>query len=402
MATRTLFHDPPQDAVLRTPALAAGRLRQDLLASAVFVALLCLPIATRAVGVESDRGAGERQHAPFPAVEARWSSLRTFGSRFQSYFEANFGLRGLLIRGHALLDALVLRVSPSPTVLWGRDGWLFYADDGATEDILAERRLSNAELEVWRKTLVDNRDWLRARGIEYVFALAPDKHVLYPEYLPRGIHPLGRRRMLEQLTAYLREHTDLAIVDLETPLRLAKARERVFDRTDTHWNPRGAYVGYRAILEAVAARVPGVELPWNPTDFRPVRAITRGKDLAEMLGLSDELHEEDLGLEPLRSRRARVVAPPNPSPNGDEGYLVTEIPRSRLPRAVIFRDSFISRMIPFLSEHFSRAAYYWQSDLDPAAVLEEHPAVVIHEIVGRHLTMLVPYEYDAVRSAAAR
>jgi alginate O-acetyltransferase complex protein AlgJ len=398
----TLFQDPPRDAVLRAPALGLGRRRQDLLVSLLFVGLLCLPVSMKALGVEGDTHSGEkRELAPFPSVEATWSSLASLGARFQSYVEDNFGLRALLIRGHALLDAEVLRVSPSPTVLWGRGGWLFYADDGATEDIVADAPLSAPELEVWRRTLVDDRNWLRARGIEYVFALAPDKHLIYPEYLPPGIRRLGETRM-DQLQAYLRAHTDLTLVDLEGALREAKNHDRVYDRTDTHWNRRGAYVGYRAIMGAVAAGVPGVQPPWPPTDFEAVRTMTPGKDLAVMLGLSDVLPEEDLGFEPLRLRRARVVEPPNPSPNGDEGYLVTEIPGSTLPRAVIFRDSFTSRMIPFLSEHFSHAAYYWQNDLDPAAVLEERPAVVIHEIVGRHLTMLVPYEYEAVRNGASR
>ena len=184
---------------------------------------------------------------------------------------------------------------------------------------------------------------------------------------------------------------------LKTPLLQSKAEDRVYDRTDTHWNRRGAYVGYRAIMEAVAARVPGVGPPWPLADFRPRRAITRGKDLAGMFGLSDVLLEEELSYEPVRPRRARVIEPADPSPNGDEGYLVTGIAGSERPKAVVFRDSFTSRLIPYLSEHFSRAVYLWQNDVDPAAVLKERPAVVIHEIVGRHLGKIVPCEYDAVR-----
>jgi alginate O-acetyltransferase complex protein AlgJ len=79
---------------------------------------------------------------------------------------------------------------------------------------------------------------------------------------------------------------------------------------------------------------------------------------------------------------------------------VTEIPGSEAPRAVVFRDSFTSRLIPYLSEHFSRAVYLWQNDVDPSVVLKERPAVVIHEIVGRHLGRIVPYEYEAVRQGS--
>jgi alginate O-acetyltransferase complex protein AlgJ len=403
MAGGTLFHDPPREAISRAPALAPSRRLQDLLLSILFLALLSLPVLTNVLRIETTGRDGEkRKAAPFPTAEPTWSSISSLGSRFQGYFQDNFGLRTPLIRAHALLDAEVLGVSPSPTVLFGRDGWLFYADDGGTEDIIADTRLTDEELELWKKILVDNRDWLRARGIEYVFTLAPDKHAIYPEYLPSSIRRLGAEAMMDQLAAFLQAQTDLVFVDLKTPLLEAKAHERVYDRTDTHWNRRGAYVGYRAIMSAVAARVPGVELPWARADFVPVRTIAPGQDLAVMLRLSDVLSEESLSLAPLRPRQARVVEPSNPSPNGDEAYLVTEIAGSTRPRAVVFRDSFTSRLIPYLSEHFSRTVYLWQNDLDPAEVLKEHPAVVIHQIVGRHLTSLVPYEYDAVRLAATR
>ena len=110
-----------------------------------------------------------------------------------------------------------------------------------------------------------------------------------------------------------------------------------------------------------------------------------------MIGLTRVLHETDLTLDAdpaaagdgSSSRRA-------PSATAEEGYLVTEIPGSTLPRAVIFRDSFTSRLAPFLSEHFSRAVYLWQNDFDADVVSREHPDVVIQEIVGRHLYEFIP------------
>jgi hypothetical protein len=80
-----------------------------------------------------------------------------------------------------------------------------------------------------------------------------------------------------------------------------------------------------------------------------------------------------------------VIEPSGADPMAQVGRLVTEINDPRLPRAVIFRDSFSSRLVPFLSEHFSRAVYVWQNDFDTTAILEERPNVVIQEIVSRHL-----------------
>jgi len=81
-----------------------------------------------------------------------------------------------------------------------------------------------------------------------------------------------------------------------------------------------------------------------------------------------------------------------------EARVVTEQADRSRPRAVVFRDSFGSALIPFLSEHFSRAVYPWQDNLDPDVVLAEHPDVVIQEWVGRRLSTMPPYDPFATRS----
>jgi len=179
-------------------------------------------------------------------------------------------------------------------------------------------------------------------------------------------------------------------VDVRASLFEAKRRERIYHQTDTHWNDRGSLVAYQRIIDAVRARVPATPPPWTRDDFEPVDRGVQGLDLAGMMGLTRVLRETDLTLAPRRARRARVVEPDGARPTAEEGRLVTEIDDPSLPRAVIFRDSFVSRLVPFLSEHFSRAVYLWQNDFDAGAVDKEHPDVVIQEIVGRHLYNFIP------------
>jgi alginate O-acetyltransferase complex protein AlgJ len=179
-------------------------------------------------------------------------------------------------------------------------------------------------------------------------------------------------------------------VDLRPALFEARTRERIYHRTDTHWNERGALVAYRMIIEAVRQQLPAVPPAWQRSDFEAVSRDDEGRDLAGMMGLKAVLREEVLGLEPRRPRLARVVEPAGAAPTAEEGRLVTEIPGSTLPRAIIFRDSFVSPLVPFLSEHFSRAVYLWQNDFDAEAVVKEHADVVIQEIVGRHLYAFTP------------
>src|SRR5437762_11055748 len=144
------------------------------------------------------------------------------------------------------------------------------------------------------------------------------------------------------------------------------------------------------MIGAVRARVPKTPPAWTRADFDSREVETAGRDLAGMMGLKRVLREIDLTLVPRRPRRARVVEPAGVEPTAEEGRLVTEIDDPSLPRAVIFRDSFVSRLVPFLSEHFSRAVYLWQNDFDAHAVEQEHPDIVIQEIVGRHLFGFIP------------
>jgi alginate O-acetyltransferase complex protein AlgJ len=85
-----------------------------------------------------------------------------------------------------------------------------------------------------------------------------------------------------------------------------------------------------------------------------------------------------------------VVEPRGSFATSGEPRIVTEIPGSTLPTAVMFRDSFTSWLAPFISEHFSRIVYLWQKDFDANVIRSEKPEVVIQEMVSRHLYLYTP------------
>jgi alginate O-acetyltransferase complex protein AlgJ len=173
-------------------------------------------------------------------------------------------------------------------------------------------------------------------------------------------------------------------------LAAEKRKARLFQKTDTHWNARGAYVAYAAVIEAMRLRVPAIPPPWPLSDFDLVVEHTPAMDLAGMMGLKRVLGEENLTLVPKRARRYVVREPAGNIVEAGEGRIVTEIPGSTLPRAVVFRDSFTSAMAPFLSEHFSRVVYLWRNDFSAEEVERERPDAVLQEIVSRHVQWFVP------------
>jgi alginate O-acetyltransferase complex protein AlgJ len=351
----------------------------------LFVIVIALPLAGNLAGVDGgDSGAENRQLAALPHWDGTVASAVAYPDALSRWFEDHFAFRDALVRWYGESRLVILGVSPSSVVIKGDDGWLYYADDGGVEDYANATLLTIGEVAAWHEAIVRARDWLQHRHVGYVFTIAPDKPVIYPEHMPatiRKVHPISRT---DQVYATL-SGTGVATVDVRPALLEGKKNERLYYLTDTHWNQRGALLAYQRIIEAVRQQVPATPPAWTRDDFEPAEREIPGKDLAGMLGLKRVLHETDLALVPRRARRARVVDPPGAEPSDELGQIITEVPDSTLPRAVIFRDSFGSNLAPFLSEHFSRAVYLWQNDFDANVVVAEHPDVVIEEIAGRHL-----------------
>jgi hypothetical protein len=337
----------------------------------LFVAVACLPLAINLAGGDG----GD------PTIENR--ELASLNEGVFAWFDDHFGLRSTLVRLNAGVEYFGLGSSPSPSVIRGRDGWLYYGESDALEDYVSRSPLTPHEVAAWKETVVRSRDWLRGRGAAYVFTIAPDKHVIYPEHMPASLHPVAPvRRMDQVLEAVARSGV---AVDVRPALEAAKSQERIYHRTDSHWNARGALVAYQEILAAVRVQNPAVPPAWRRSDFAGVERQIRGLDLARMMGLNHLLSEVDLTLVPNRPRHAKVIDPPGADASAQLGRLVTAIPNSDLPRAVVFRDSFTTALVPFLAEHFSQTVFLWQKDFIPEQVIEEGADVVIYEIAGRHL-----------------
>jgi alginate O-acetyltransferase complex protein AlgJ len=357
------------------------------------VAVFALAITVPLVGTVVTAGEGvtledNRVPAPWPVRPHDLASLAAWPEQFTKYFADHFAFRAHLVRWQARLRVGWLRSSPTPDVLLGTEGWLFYGADGAVEEYTAARPFSARELDEWRDTLQHTQDWLDRRGIGYAFVVAPDKHWVYPEHMPGGLNRREGARV-DQLLAHLRTRSTVRTVDVRDVLRAAARDERLYHRTDTHWNDLGAFLAYQQVMARVG---PPLGLRPRTREQMELRIVGRdGMDLAGMLGLRRVTTEEDLQLEPMGGRVARVVEPGGASRGMMYERVVTEGPADG-PRALVFRDSFGSAMIPFLSEHFSRAVYVWQNNFDPNYVDTERPAVVIQEWVGRHLYTATPYD----------
>ena len=328
-----------------------------------------------------------RPMAPWPA----WSITRTFPQAFERAFADRFGGREFFVREHHRALLRLFGVSALATVQPGRDGWYYWlGEDGKSLDrhYRGTVPVPQAEIEATARELERRRAWLASLGIAYVVMVVPDKFTIYPENLPAWVAASPLATPLDRLRDAVATTGKVDLIDLRPALRAAKARERVYYKTDSHWNFNGAVVGYEALMRAVQHALSAKTSPGFVPAPRP--AHTPGVDyysgdLTVMLGLPGKIREDDVAplakvLADAGSRCARRVD------KGEyPGFEFFVCDRPELPRAVVLRDSMAIPLIPLLSENFSRVVYVSSRKLDRALIERERPDIVIEELVERSL-----------------
>jgi alginate O-acetyltransferase complex protein AlgJ len=378
-----------------SPRASNGSRSGNIVIIAVFVVSISLPLAGLVLGLDRAFVLEENRNlAARPELKLDGAALGSLAGRFEAYFNDHFGFRKRLIYWLAVAKVQGLGVTSTPGVTLGSNGWLYLASDAAVLSYRAARPFTPAQLEAYRRILEARRDWLAARGIPYLMVILPNKDTIYPEFMPAAYSKVNPRSRLDQLVDYMKDHSNVSILDIREDLLRAKQVERVYDVTDSHWNARGGYIGYERIMRTLQRWFPLARAAPR-SELREVVVNGPGGDLARMLGIADRLPEERLMLVPRDGwhfhqtderfpMAARCAYP--------ELTLATERTDAKLPRAVLFRDSFAAQLIPFLAEHFQRLLCIWDKDFDRAIIEHERPGVVIQEVVERALEQPLPVD----------
>jgi hypothetical protein len=357
-----------------------GRVDDRITLAALFLALWLPLIATGLASPERESASERRRLAPPPELALRVGALRALPGATTAYVDDHPAFRDRLILWRSFLWIRVLGTSPSPRLIVGSEGWLFRGFPRERDPYNATGRVPERELGRWRRSFEERQRWLAARGISYLLVLAPLKSAIYREHLPAWLAP-PEDSAFAQLARELATRSNVAVLDLGPVLRAASGERRVYHKTDTHWNDEGAYVAYAAILEATDRQL-GTAGRTRLVEVERETRRERGLVLAELFGLSDLIGEEVLAVRPKQpralanARQQAAIA----SPRRAHQEVTLGVGDPDLPRAVVFRDSFATALVPFLSEHFRRIVFQWNMDVDPVLVKRRRPDIVIHEI----------------------
>jgi len=316
--------------------------------------------------------------------KASFSSIIDFPQNYGLSFNNNFIFRDSLIRLEYWTRYNLLRESVFPQVLLGKDGWMYYTNEGNLDYYQRVKPLTEEQSGAIRSNIETIQRELTKEGIAFLFVIAPNKESIYPQYLPDGLARAENPAWADQIATSL-DGTDVNVLDLRAVMLEAAKQAPVYFKTDTHWNPVGARDAYDAILTNLQPGFP-ILRPHPLSDFDQVTETSSG-DLAALIHLKGEVNE------PFTALHARFDKPSLGLKNPPAGQMITVMPDPALPKAVIFRDSFFNGLQPFTSEHFSRCVYVSDMRVDRGLIAEEKPDIVILEVAERYLDRLVDQKW---------
>lgn len=324
-------------------------------AAILLVLLLLAPAIAGAFGVEQPL-IENRDKVDYPDLNRGTLRQQHTFDQIDTALRDRLPLRGDAIDANARIDVEVFGDSPTPRVLLGRDGWLYFADEllpCTSEPPSAD--LADAA-EIVARTLV-------ASGRRAAVTVPAAKLTLQPEHAPEVD---ARARAC---VAALDREVDARLATTPGGLALgedfAALRARgvdVFLPGDTHWASAAREIYARRVLEAIR---PGLA---DATGLRRGPEIDRPADLWMLMGIG-------------RTERDRALTADGPPARPPRGVLL--IGDSQLGLALAFpRFAGLGPLMP----HVLPDATFCRSDDFAAGLCDEQLAAassVVLETVGR-------------------
>ena len=150
--------------------------------TAAFLSLCLIPAAGMLV-LPEQQAAGNEHLTPKPSL---WNAQTGWNADFlgglTDYVADHFGFRQELVTANAALQTRLLCTSPAEDVIYGTDGWLYYAK--TLDDYQNHATLTESEAQQLAQTVKSMQDYCESRGARFLFTIAPNKSSLYPEHMP--------------------------------------------------------------------------------------------------------------------------------------------------------------------------------------------------------------------------
>jgi alginate O-acetyltransferase complex protein AlgJ len=324
------------------------------------------------------------------------NSILDYPDKFTTYYNDNFGFRGQLLTISHFISVQIFKSPPAKSeVTIGQDGWLFFTPTYVYLDTINAAPFTETELHTIGDNLSLINNHFKLLNARFYFLVAPNSQSIYPEKLPSSIKKVRVDSKLDQLTVFLNtNYPEIPFINPTTELVNAKKDGQLYYKHDTHWTQLGAFIAYQSLINRISQDFPKLS-PLSLNNFNISQTPSKNQDLAVLLGASNFLNEDIPVFSPKVPFRARdlLTVCEDTYIKCAEVEKVTDDPM--LPTLISYRDSYLTAVIPFLSEHFKQSLYFWQGIPYETEVIEKRrPNVIIYELTERELFRLPHKLFD--------
>lgn len=294
-----------------------------------------------------------------------------FFQEFETYFQEHFAFRNELIYADAKIQTSLFGVSNVDTVIYGTDGWLYYAS--TLEDYLGTGRMSEREIYNLAHNVSLVWQYVEGKGGDFLLAVPPNKNTLYGGNMPYyDSRVVDKAHNVELLAPKLQE-LGVPYADLAKLFR--QEEETLYLKRDSHWNGKGAVLAYQCIMEGLGY----VHEEYKDTPV--TRAKDEDGDLNRMLYTF--YGEKELNYHYEIEQKHSYV---NDAKSVEDVWIETEGGTGN-GTLLMFRDSFGNTLIPLLADQFEKAWFTKEVPYGLESLMEQyHPNTVVLEKVERNLS----------------
>lgn len=288
-------------------------------------------------------------------------------------------------------------------VITGKDDFLFLGNNSAqvlhkTQGIYVynEKDINN-----WTKKLKNIQTWYEERGIKFIIVIAPNKHTVYKEKLPRWVE-YKEKTITDDILKYSHKN-NINILDLRDFLISKKSDKKLlYYKYGTHWNYYGASLGYEKTIEYLnnLYDINIEKLKYNIVDNIQgydrglIRYLKLKKSLFNVsendytFNLNNKLCHGNINQNSFKLNECKIINNPIIFPNNEPSYIINKNANND-QTLLLLADSFSGANSQLYNSTFSKIFRWHIKKINGKNLanftLKQKPNIVIYQIVERGL-----------------
>ncbi len=307
--------------------------------------------------------------------------------KYSKYFANSFGFKNDLTAIDGYIKNKILKKSSVPDIVSiGNNNWLFY-----TKYLNDTSTFNKNQLKTIKHNLEYHQKKLASLGIKFYFFCPPTKDKVYNELTPNNFIKKNNIRKIDQIKSYLKENSNITIIDPLYDLLNAKNDNIIYYPNDTHWNFYGGIIGLNTLLTEINKTFPTIT-PYNISLLKNEEVYSHG-DLGNMLNEKSFFYCKSI----------KPIVEFNTNTNSDTSIICkyrkpdnlmlikTITPNISAPNILFVRDSYSIAYIPFVINKFQNSFFLWSKNhsFDYDIIEKEKPDIVVLEILEFYLDDLL-------------